>query len=157
MAEQQTQRRATPQNELDFVLMTTDSVWGRPDVSNELKQILSRRFLEVDDEGKAGYTYKSLWGLLGYYSRDMRLSNLSTISGEFEYCKYYIDLAGDCLQEGLVKPFLIALSRAATILELSQSKGGFLRRKMGTIRHEQISEEVPKKKLFGGKANKEGY
>lgn len=71
--------------------------------------------------------------------------------GEVAYCQYYLDLAGDLLQNNAIKPFLIALSRAASMLELSQSKGGFLRKRMNTLSQEHISQELePKKqKLFG--------
>ena len=146
-------KRTTPQSELDLVMLTTNSVWGMPEVSNELKERTNKQFITKDENGEEGLTIKSMWGMLGYYTRDMRLSNLSAFNGEFEYVKYHIDLAGDCLQEGLVKPFLVALSRAATVLELSQSKGGFLRKKMGTIRQETSHEQVdpPKRQLFGGK------
>lgn len=151
-------KRTTPQSELDLVLMTTNSVWGMPEVSQELKDRLNKEFKTKDEDGTEGVSIKSMWGMLSFYTRDMRLSNLGTFNGEFEYVKYHIDLAGDCLQEGLVKPFLVALSRAATVLELSQSKGGFLRKKMGTIRQELSHEqtEPPKRQLFGGN-KKEKY
>lgn len=147
------QRRAPPQNELDLVLMTTESVWGKQEVSSEIKERLNKFFLTQDEEGNEGYTIGNLWGLLGYYTRDMRLANLNPLTGEVKYCQYYLDLAGDFLQAGMIEPFIICLSRVATELELSQSKGGFLRRKMSTFTHEQIHQEIepPKRKLFGGK------
>lgn len=149
MAEQE-YRRSAPQNELDLALMTTDAVWGKPEVSEELRAILNKQYMTTNEKGETGYTIKSLWGLLGYYTRDFRLANLN--NAQLEYTKHYIDLAGDCLQENLIRPFLISLSRAATILELSQSRGGFLRKRMGTLTSESFTEqkEPQKRNFFGG-------
>lgn len=171
--EQKDSKRPLIRSELDLQLMTTDSQWGRSDINPELKKKIIRRFgylqprldekgnpiigkdglpetdLEVSEEG--------LWSLLGFYTRDMRLGNLDRFSGEPQYCAYYLDLANDYLQAGMVEPFLICLSRVATVLELSQSRGGFLRRRMNTLSQEHITvENEPKKaNLFGKKAGGE--
>jgi hypothetical protein len=86
----------------------------------------------------------------------MRLGNLSTFDNELNACRHYINLANDLLDSDLEEPFLVSLSRAACILETSQSKGGFLRRQLNTLRQEHYSEnkEVPQKSFFGG-GNKE--
>lgn len=149
-------KRQTPQNELDLAFMTTNAVWGNPEVSPELKQVLNKYYKTKNEDGTEGYTVQSLWGLLSFYTRDMRLSNLTEM--KLDYCNHYINLAGDCLQEGLIRPFIIALSRAATILELSQSKGGFLRKRLSTITSESFHEErePPKRNFFGGKKNNSG-
>lgn len=147
-------QRHSPRDELDFYLMTTDGKWGEEDINPQLKEKLTKYFATVDDKGNKGVYKNQLWGLLGFYTRDMRLANLSTWNGELEYCQYYLDLANDFLQCDMIRPFLISLSRVATMLELSQSKDGFLRKKMGTLRTENITgtEEPPKKGLFGGKS-----
>jgi len=71
-----------------------------------------------------------------------------------------IDLANDYLSENMIEPFIIALSRAVSIMETSQSKGGFLRRQMNTLTHKQVSQnlEPPKRGFFGGgkQENKSG-
>lgn len=148
--------RQMPTSELDLNMMMTDSVWGRPEVSSELKDKLSKYYVTKDKDGKETVTSESLWGLLGFYTRDMRLGNLNMLDGSYQYVTHYIDLAHDLLEAGMIEPFLIALSRAATQLEVSQSKNGFLRRAMNTLRHETITgtTEPPKKTFFGGK--KEG-
>lgn len=155
--DQQVYRRQQPVNELDLALMTTDAVWGRPEVPPELKEILNKFYASKTNDGKEGFTIKSLWGLLGFYTRDMRLSNINR--EEKLFCSHFIDLAGDCLQENLVRPFIIALSRAATQLELAQSKGGFLRRRLTTLTAEHFTEEKepPKRSLFGKKKDRSGY
>jgi hypothetical protein len=45
------------------------------------------------------------------------------------------------------------------MLELSQSKGGFLRKNMNTLRQETKHSETepPKKQLFGAKKEQGGY
>lgn len=160
MTEQVQQARVKPQSDLDFNLMITETLWGSQFVSPELKAYLTREFQLRDEEGKPLYDDKGnpvigeqgLWGMMSFYTRDLRLSNLSYKSNEIQYCQHYLDLAGDCLKEGMIKPFLICLSRVATITELAQSKGGFLRRQMNTIRSENVDEILePKKKNILGR------
>ena len=152
----QTQHRQLPQNDLDLQLMTTNSVWGQNEVPEELKRKLTKLYqIRQLEEGKTKNTIHSeqLWSLLGYYTRDMRLGNLNEKNNELATCRYMIDLANDLLYSDMPEPFLISLSRAATILETSQSKKGFLRNIMNTLRHENINQNIepPKKTLFGGK------
>lgn len=157
-------KRVMPQSELDFHLMTTDAVWGSNQVSIGLQEALKKYVLKRDEkheplrdaEGNLIGHEASDWETLGFYTRDMRLSNLSVWNGELAYCQYHLDLANDLLQSGMREAFLIALSRVATLLELGQSKGGFLRRQMNTLRqeHMQGQMEPPKKQLFG-KNNKQ--
>ncbi len=147
------QKRITPQSELDLHMIITDPAWGKVDMmSPSLKARLSRLVKAQNEEGKSENFIENLWELLGMYTRDMRLANLSVWDGELEYVSYYLDLAGDFLENDMVRPFIICLARAATRLELSQSKGGFLRRRMNTFSQENIQGELepPKKSLFGG-------
>lgn len=165
MSETDKQRRSIPQSDLDFGLMVTDSVWGKKEVPPGLQKKLGKYIKALDGEGTPIFdkdgnpvvTIDSLWELLGYYTRDMRLANLSYWNGEFQYCQYFLDLAGDFLQDNHLEPFLICLSRVATILELSQSKGGFLRRRMNTFTQENTPLELePKKKSLFGMGKKKG-
>lgn len=151
--------RPLPTSELDLNLMLTNSVWGEGEVSEELKEKLTKYYTVKDASGKQTVQKEKLWGLLGFYTRDMRLGNLSEWNNELQTCRYMIDLANDFLSCDMIEPFLISLSRAATILETSQSKQGFLRTKTNTLRHENINQtlEPPKKALFGGKPKNEGY
>lgn len=152
--EQKVSRRVMPQSGLDFNLMLTDTMWGSSYISGSLKEKIRQR--AKISEGEVDFDKEAAWELLSFYTRDLRLSNLSNINGEFAYCQYYIDLAGDLLREGFPEAFAASLARAATILELSQSKGGFLRKRQNTLTSEQLQGEVesPKKRLlFGGKKN----
>lgn len=143
--------RSVPQSDIDFNLRVTDTVWGGTEIPEELKEKLEKHFMVLKPDGSKWVRKEGLWQLLGFYTRDMRLANLSTFNGEITYCQYYLDLANDFLRADFVEPFLISLSRVATILELSQSKGGFLRKRMGTRTEESYHHELePKKKNFFG-------
>jgi len=67
-------------------------------------------------------------------------------------------LASDFLLAGFQEPFMICISRVATVTELSQSKNGFLRKNNNTFRTEQMQGDLepPKKDLFGGKSKQRG-
>lgn len=155
----QTPARMLPRNDLDFNLMITETLWGSPYVNAELQNYLSQTHAVKDaegrpvlyDDGKPLLQGNAAWGMMSFYTRDLRLSNLSYKTNEFQYCQYYLDLAGDFLKEGMIQPFLICLSRVATVTELAQSKGGFLRRQMNTLRTENSEEllEPKKKSIFG--------
>ena len=160
------QVRELPTSELDAQMMMTNSVWGRAEVPDELKERLMRYYATKDEhgqivtneKGEVEVTKGTMWGLLGFFTRDMRLANLSEWNNELQTCRYMIDLANDCLDENLTGSFLVALSRSANIMETSQSKGGFLRRQINTLTQKNISQnlEPPKKAFFGGK-KQEGY
>lgn len=162
--EQDDEVRNLPQNDLDFNLMMTDSVWGKKEVNQELKDKLNKTVLTKDEHGNQVYVTDgngnvtpvgdrySMWSLLAYFTRDMRLGNLSEWNGELFSCRYMIELSNDLLVTDMKQSFAVALSRVATILETSQSKGGFLRKMMNTIRQENFRQEIepPKKSFFGG-------
>lgn len=148
--EQKKDPRVVPVTELEAGMMITDPKWGDQYINSDLKKKLK---IMVKKKIPAGATIKTpdgdfqltrdmmvaeeeeLWGLLNYYTRDLRLANLS--KDELRYCQHYLDLAGDLLQDGKKRAFIIGLSRAVTILELSQSKGGFLRKRLGTFTREE--------------------
>ena len=150
--------RSLPTNDLDLNLMLTNSVWGSKEVPQELRDKLLRFNKTTDENGQVQMDKASLWGLLGFFTRDMRLGNLSSFDNELQTCRYHFDLANDYLSVDMGEPFIIALERGVNIVETSQSKGGFLRRITNTLRHENISQnsEPPKKQFFGGSKEKRG-
>lgn len=158
-----TVRRIMPQSGLDFNMMLTDTMWGSPQISTQLKEKVRQREERVKllKQLQAGEIppeseKAAAWELLSFYTRDLRLANLSSVLGEVDYCQHYIDLAGDLLRDGYMEAFATSLARAATLLELSQSKGGFLRRRQNTLTTENYQGDLePKKKklLFGGGSN----
>lgn len=149
--------RDVPHSEIDLQMQMTNPEWGHK-VPDELKEKLSKiKGYVKNKDGTHTVVKEELWGLLSFYTRDVRLGNLSTFLGEVEYCRYYLDLASDILREGYVDPFMTCLSRVATVLELSQSRGGFLRKQNNTIRQEHSREEgEPKKRGFFGSNKKNG-
>lgn len=162
---EEVKKRFVPESNLDFNLAVLNSVWGKDmDISEDLKEKLSKNFflrddgtgdLVKDDEGNYLVNKKYLWGLLGFYTRDMRLANINDI--QLNYCSFFIDLAADFLHVEMLEPFIISLSRAATVLELSQSRNGFLRKRQGTLTTEEYKElrEPKKKSLLTGKTKGE--
>lgn len=144
-------RRIIPQNSLEVDMLITNPAWGtddiNPELKNRLKKIVITKGLKDDRGNPLDLDSESdLWSLLSIFTRDLRLANLS--SSEVYYCKYYLDLAHDELQQGFLEPFTISLSRVAGTTELSQSKSGFLRKKMRTFTGEQISISEERKKSF---------
>lgn len=147
------QKRVLLRNNLDYEMELTNTMWGNVNINPDLKEKLTQKYGYLNAEGNLIVKNESLWSLLGFYTRDLRLGNLSSINGEIKYCQYYLDLANDYLQAQMVPPFLICLSRVATVLELSQSKGGFFRRRSNTMTQENIQAggEPEKKSLLGKK------
>lgn len=148
------QKRNVPISDLDLQMQMIEPAYGKGGISKELADKLAQVGVGFDENGEAVVEDKgSLWGVLGYYTRDIRLGNLDKFAGEYAYVKYYIDLAGDLLQADMIKSFLIALSRAATVIEISQSKGGFLRRRINTLTSEQHYQGLDpgKKSILTGK------
>lgn len=161
--------RQIPQNDLDLNLMTINTEWGSDNIPKELldkltqynykfirdensKLIKDRNgnpMLMVKEDGEPIIDKSGLWQLLGFYTRDMRLGNLT--KQEMIYCQYYIDLANDDLRVNYIEAFLICLSRAITVLETSQSKKGFLRQVMQTLFEHKtsINSEPKKRNIFG--------
>lgn len=132
-------RRSVPQSDLDFNLMTTDPVWGQPK-NEELKAILGR-----------------LDGILSIYTRDMRLANLAKFD-ELPQVRTLNSLGGDLIFSEMPMAAAVCIHKSANILETSQSKNGFLRRRMNTFTQEQFKTEMepPKKSLFGGQKREPG-
>jgi hypothetical protein len=148
---QESNKRVLPRSEADFNMLMTDTVWGSPYINKELKDKIARYYMVTNSKtGQQEVKKENMWGLLNFYTRDMRLANLD--GGELHYCRYYLDLAGDFLQVDMIEPFLITLSRVASVLETSQSKKGFLRKRMNTITSESYNSDFePKKKTLFGK------
>ena len=156
--------RPVPQSDLDYQLMTTDTQWGDWSVSEELREKLGEAKVFQDVNGNKFVDIDSLWGLLSFYTRDMRLGNLPNWSNEVFLVEEHINYAGDCIVGLQIKPpkvdskfkyakqihfsasFLKILKQAITKLEVSQSRGGFLRRRLGTLTQENFTSEMPKKK-----------
>lgn len=143
-------KRLMLRNELDFQLALSNTTWGGGEISQELKEKLTNSYGYIAPDGKTIITTKdSLWAMLGFYTRDLRLGNLSKWDNEVAYCDYYLKLANNYLFFGETEAFLISLSNVINLLELSQSRGGFFRRRSNTLTQEHFSQELePEKKNF---------
>ena len=167
--------REIPLNELDFSNQLANPVWGdklsKPDLRKKLNivklktdengQPLFQVQKIIDGEGKPKEVYMPIieelseYDNLSFLTRDFRLSNLN--DEQVTICQYWTELAADLLQDGFKKAHIAALSRVAIILEVNQSRKGFLRKNMNTLRQESTHQEVePAKKSFFGGGKKNG-
>lgn len=147
-------RAVMPQNELQFNMLTTNSSWGEAEMNPEVQAALSEYEYTKTENGNIEVTVKkNLWNRLSIYTRDVRLGNLE--GEEYEEFQSYMDLANILLSKDFFNSASTALGFAVTIIESSQSKKGFLRRRMNTLTSEHINRDLepPKKKLFGQKEN----
>lgn len=151
---QQNKKRTLPQSELDLNLMLTDTTWSN--LPPGLKERLIKNYVVINEKGERFVTKEDMSSLLGFYTRDLRLGNLNFVGGEIQFCEYHLDLANDFLKEGFIDPFLVCLSRVASKLELSQSRGGFLRKRHSSFTNENVSQNLdpPKRNIMGIKSEK---
>ena len=159
MEEENNNPRSSPMSELDLAMKNTNPEWGSHEVNQELQKKLTKYYIQKDDQGNERIVEVRLWDLLHIYSRDLRLGNLSTFNNEVHVCEYMLDLSSDLIQANMPRAFLASVTRVATITEVSQSKGGFLRRLMNTLIQENRTQNIepPKKTLFGGKKEGANY
>ena len=154
---QQPQKRNVPISDLDLQMQMIEPAYGKPGINPELLELLKEKGIVLNYEtgNLEEAELSSLWSVLGIYTKDLRLGNIDKYSGEYDYVRVYMDLAADCLQAKMKKSFIICMSRVATVLELSQSKGGFLRKRQNTITSEQHYEglEPAKKTIWNRGSN----
>lgn len=145
-----------PENNIELSMLYTNPVWGSDREINKSfrdKTTKTINFVNQETGQIVQTTTDKLWEQLQFFTRDLRLGNLS--STEVRYCDYYLRFASDCLKEKYIDAFIVALSRVASTIELSQSKGGFLRKRLNTQTKEiKESMDLNKKNgLFHGKSN----
>lgn len=162
--------REIPLNELDFSNQLANPVWGDKLTKPDLRKKLNIVKLKTDENGQPLFQVTKIMGddkiekdvylpmieelseydNLSFLTRDFRLSNLT--DEQVEICQYWTELAADLLQDGYKKAHIAALSRVAIVLEINQSRRGFLRKTMNTLRQESTHQELQpaKKSFFGG-------
>jgi len=146
-----------PESQLELSMLYTNPVWGSDKEINESfrnKTTKTIQFVNKENGEVIKTTKERLWEGLQFFTRDLRLGNLS--SSEVKICDYYLNLAGDLLKENYLDVFIIALSRVASTIELSQSRGGFLRKRLNTFTKENRDsfETTKKSGLFHQGTNK---
>jgi len=149
-----------PESNLELSMLYTNPVWGSDKETNQAfrnKTTKVTKFINSKTGEVIKTTEDKLWEQLNFFTRDLRLGNLS--SSEINSCKYFLDLASDFLKERYLDAFIICLSRVASTIEISQSKGGFLRKRLNTHTKEERSQiDIPKKNgLFHQNPNKGVY
>ena len=135
-------QQTIPFDSLQLAYLVTDSSWGK-----ELPETLKEKFNRDIINSKGKIKTEDLWGLYSMYRRDLRLGNLDSKNGELEVCEAWLNLSADLLRDGYVVSFLAAMSRVITIIEISQSKKGFLRNRLSPqIRETTIKSENEQQK-----------
>lgn len=144
------QMRSPPISDLDFQAQTINPQWGQKEnVSQEFRDNVIRYKIKNNEQGVPEIKQESVWGDLGFFTRDFRFGNLD--KRQVSFCEYHTNLAYDIKHTGYNEAFIVCLVRTTSILELSQSLKGFLRQKQNTLRHEKIEQtiEPAKRGLFG--------
>lgn len=136
-----------PENNLELSMLYTNPVWGSDQEINQSfrdKTTKTIQFVNSETGALIKTTEDKLWEQLQFFTRDLRLGNLT--GSEIKTCEYYLNLSADFLKEKYLDAFIISLSRVASIIELSQSRGGFLRKRLNTFTKESHeSYDLPKK------------
>jgi len=160
-----------PMNELDLQMILIEPTWGKLDLIPDLKGKLNtstsdlirlrnklilqtkNNELSIEDANTIieNKSKENLWGLLSHLSKDLKLANLGVMSGEYDYCKNLLILAGDALRYNLPKVFTGAINEVASITCISDSKNGHKGKLLNTFTTENKQEiiEPQKKGLFG--------
>jgi|SRR6056297_3053997 len=147
---------SSPADTLDFNFKVTENVWGKQgSITPELKaKLLKITKALKNEDGSVNVEFESLWDQLGYFTRDLRLSNLD-VQG-YNRVVTLLDLAGDYLSVNFKDAFIVCLSRVASITEVSQSKKGFLREMLNSIfqKNTYSGLDSEKRSLLTGKTQK---
>jgi hypothetical protein len=141
-----------PYDKLEAQAQLINPTLGVPD---EYSSHSKKKMMVKDEEGN---DENLLANLVLIYKRDWRLGNLKRMWGEVSYVQEHIDFASDLVSEKMVRSSVTALSRAATVNEVSQSDGGWFRGMLNTfIKKSQTEIREPKDKgLFGKQNNDKG-
>ncbi len=154
------EERRTPTNDLDLTFSMTEPVWGK-EVNKDLDEALITKRKIINSEGKVKEQITKLMSFFDYYKRDLRLANLTV--GEYNRSQEWLNHTGRVLRfrvKGIpmLNAFSDGLMTVATTTELSQSKGGFFRKRFNTFTNENKNSYIePKKRnLFSANKNNNG-
>jgi hypothetical protein len=149
-------KRDMPLNELDLQMIMTEPNWsdageGLRDTFKQQVSLSQESQLYVNENQEVVVPDRNLLEIMEVFQRDLRLGNLRRKDGELERARFMMDLALDCFNEGYTEPCVLLLHRVATMIDTSQSDGGFLRNLFSTLIKKDVTEDItPKKRgLFG--------
>jgi hypothetical protein len=153
LGEIQKDPKEVPANELDFNFQLIEPTWQNISPHLRKKLIIRKGNRTIETTDSTGHKkktkfeiYGELSGILAMYTKDIRLGNISTANGEYEYVVFYMELAVRLLMKGHVRASITSLNKALSRLETSNSKLGKLREIMQTIIHRTSGTEEPEKK-----------
>jgi len=171
--EQKQQRRVMPESDLELNYHFTNPQWGDDTVNVDLQNQLTKDVIrqlpvghyytdpktqeqKISDGSVKYMDKKNLWANLSYLTRDIRLANYG--GREYTYCAYFYELAGHFLNEGFTECCAICIQMAAIHSEMSQGKGGFLRKIQNTLIKEERTQplETRKNSVLSGQGGKNG-
>lgn len=144
-----------PDNQLDAMWALTNPVWGKSTIPKQLRDRLMKNKggklvnedgdeFEADEEG--------MWDLLSYFTRDLRLGNLS--KAEAKECREWLEICSDCIRNQYRDSFFLSLVKVVALTEISQSRGGWLRKILRTNTSEQKIEYEEQPKRWGKKVER---
>jgi len=163
----QTPRAPRPSTDLDFQQQLTDpfisSEYIDPSFTDKFKEYEIVRDengepIILEDGRVQVQITKDLWGVLQMFTRDWRLGNVN--KEEAMAIQHHLHLTSDiliCLGDDFKEPALMCFQRALCLNEVSQSKGGFVRKILNTFIHKSTaidSDNKQQKRSFFGLGSK---
>lgn len=130
----------TPSNDVELSIFTTETSWSTEEIETK----------PIDD---------NFWKTLRFLKRDLRLGNLQAKYDDYEWLDNQVQLVQNILslRDGYFDKIApMALIRVVAAIELSQSRGGFLRQWFRTFNiNSKESEANPRGGglfgMFGGR------
>lgn len=141
-----------PSNDVDLFIYTTDPAWCTEDINTDFEQVLRDENGKpvLDREGNPIVVF-SFWHSLRFIKRDLRLGNIDPRFDDIEWMENRIQLAQNLimLRNGAFKHLApMSIIPVIAIIELSQSRKGFLRKNFRTFSFKSESED--KTRASGG-------
>lgn len=162
---QQQKNKVRPQNTVDLQVMTIEPYISSEYISDRLRNKFRNYVYILDEKGNIALDedgnpkirlVRDMWATIEIFTQDQRLGNLK--NSEVNAITYNLDLCSDILTvlpESFNKPAFILLERATSTLEVSSSRGGFVRTLFNTMfQNQSYSEDKPQKRSFFGKFGK---
>ena len=149
-------QQLVPSNDADLFIYTVDPAWSTESINTDFEQpLLDASGLPVLDKAGNPILVFSFWHSLNFLKRDFRLGNLNAKYDDFEWMENRVQLAQNLvmLRDGEFKRLApMALAPVIAIVELSQSRGGFVRNNFRTFSFKSENEE--KSRASGGFFNR---
>ena len=141
-----------PSTDTDLFIYTVDPAWSTESINTDFEQpLLDAAGNPVLDEHRNPVLVFSFWHSLRFIKRDLRLGNIDPKIDAIEWMEMRVQLAQNLLmfRGGAFKRLApMALAPVIAILELSQSRKGFVRKNFRTFSFK--SENEDKSRASGG-------